>query len=308
TGALTGKIAIFQEIATDSMRLPYDPKTQYPLHDEVVDASPYLDNQHQASMPFDASRYARNPQECDTLVIIRSFMVSGVKADVNEYTLYVDTEVVIINARTGRLQHLEYLGKCLADKNAPVRRNWMMRGEAMQYLASLSLDGKPSKTPYESGGQTPVSDADWHGGYVMELWVATGKFGAYNTLVLGDWERNPAPVSQQKMRDFAVRLYDIQGGKIVSSKNYQDVAIENFDPHTLVVKFGAGKATLTGNIQIKTFPGTLTLPGAAPVNFTAEQAGGQACPDCKNTGKINGKPCARCGGIGALVMYNGLLL
>jgi len=146
-GALTGKIAIFQEIATDSMRLPYNPKAQYALHDEVVDGTPYLDDQHQIPMPFTVSRYARSPQECDTLVIIRSFMVSGVKADVNGYTLYADTEVVIINARTGRLQHLEYLGKCLADKNAPVRRAWMMRGEAMQYLASLSVDGKPSKTP-----------------------------------------------------------------------------------------------------------------------------------------------------------------
>lgn len=312
-GALAGKIALFQENVTDGMQhIPYDSKARFSLHDEVVDASPYLDDQHQAPMPFNASRYAQNPQECDTLVIIRSFMVNGVKSDVNEYTLYADTDVVIINARTGRLQHIEYLGKGLADKNAQTARAWMMRGEAMLYLASLSLDGKPGKapyvTPFESGGPALTSDEDWKGGFVMELWLATGQFGQYNTLVLGDWERNPAPVSQQKVRDFAVRLYDIQDGKIISSKNYQDVVIVDSNPHTLVVRFADGKATLTGNIEIKTFNGTLTLPGSGPVNFTTAQAAGSGCPDCKDTGKIDGKPCPRCGGIGALVQDNGLLL
>ena len=313
-GALTGKIALFQEIATDSMRLPYNSKAQYSLHDEVVDRTPYLDDQHQAPMPFIASRYAQKPQECDTLVIIRSFMVKGVKADVNGYTMYVDTEVIIINARTGRLQHIEYLGKCLADKNAPVARDWMMRGEAMQYLASLSVDGKASKTPYiipyESGSaktsdtMNKLLDATNR----ADMWIATGQFGQYNTLILGDNRRNTPIVSQQKVKTFAVRLYNIQGGKIISSMNYRDVELKSPAQHALVARFAEGKATLTGNVEVQTFPGVLTLSGDKPVSFTATAAEEYPCQECKGSGEVNDKTCPHCGGIGLLVRYEGLLL
>jgi hypothetical protein len=163
TGRITGKVALIS--MTDPISyFRYDSDARWSLRDEVLDASTYFDNVRSAPMPFSATDYARSPDECDTLVVMSFSLVSGDELEVGDKSIYVDTEVLIIDAKNRQLQHIEYLGTALSERSPNSFRGYLMSGEAALYLASLGIDGQagaPYQTPYQGGGAVTIADDEW---------------------------------------------------------------------------------------------------------------------------------------------------
>jgi len=312
-GVLSGRIAIFYDL--DSLTyIEYSEEYRYALRDEVLDASAYLDIDHAVPLPLSAAHYASSPKECDTLVIIISDLVLGDEREAGEKAFYDDTSVIIINARTKQLEHIEYLGVCLMEKTSENSGAFLMMGEAMLYLASLNHDGvtssQPYTTPYQNGipaGATPaISDEDWPDGeMVREYFIAAGDFGVYNTIVLGVIERNTLSVSQQKVKTLVVRLYYIEAGQIssnVAAISYKDATFNNSDPYNLEASFMDGSVIVKGCVDYNDFQGVLII-GNTRYSFFAPIVAAQDCPDCEDTDPHEDTHCPHCDGIGAMAYY-----
>ncbi|MDR1184122.1 MAG: hypothetical protein LBK67_04930 [Coriobacteriales bacterium] len=305
-GRVSGKIALVS--MTDPLSYyRYDPDAQWSLRDEVLDASTYFDDTHSAPMPFRASDYARSSDACDTLIVISYGLVSGDELEVGDKSTYVDTEVLIIDAKNRQLQHIEYLGTALSERSPNSFRGYLMRGEAAYYLASLGIDGKPGapyQTPYQSGGPVVIADDEWpDSALVREPFLGTGQFGEYNVLTLYLIERDTLIASQQSATSLTIRLFLVEDGNVKTRVSYTDVVFESKNPNAMVARFADGQGELVGTVGVTTFNGTITLPGQASADFFADTSVVRGCPDCGGEGFINGIPCERCAGTGVLFLY-----